>query len=114
MALGIEIAVEHFRCHDVVRVQGRLDARAALSLEEALDALRASGCMQLIMDFAEVDYLSSAGMRVLLSTAKKLRMRGGKCLFCAFGEDVMEMIRSAGFEQIFAMYLTESEALAAI
>ena len=114
MALEIEIAVEHCGCHDVVRIQGRLDAQAALSLEKTLDALRAGGGTQLIMDFAEVDYLSSAGMRVLLSTAKKLKMRGGKCLFCAFGEDVMEMIRAAGFEQIFAMYLTESEALAAI
>lgn len=114
MAIAIGIDIEHSERCDVVRIQGRLDALTALSLEKTLDALRAGGRTQLIMDFAEVDYLSSAGMRVLLQTAKKLKMKGGKCHFCAIHEDVMEMIKMAGFEQILAIYITESEALAAI
>ncbi len=114
MALAIEIEIEHFDHHDVVRINGRLDALTAMYLEKALDDLRGGGRHQLLMDFANVDYLSSAGMRVLLATAKKLKKKGGKCLFCSINDDVMEMIKMAGFEQILAIYLTEEDALAAI
>ncbi len=114
MGLGIEIAIESSAQYDIVRVRGRLDALTALSLEKVLDELRVRGRTQLLMDFAQVDYLSSAGMRVLLSAAKKLKVKGGKCLFCAINEDVMEMIKMAGFEQILNIYLTEHDALAVI
>jgi len=114
MTLGIDIAVEHFEHCEVVRIHGRLDALTALSLEKTLDALRARGRLRLVMDFAAVDYLSSAGMRVLLSTAKKLRMRGGDCFFCSINDNVKEIIKVAGFEKILAIYPTESEALAAV
>ena len=67
--------------------------------------------VQLLLDFTDVDYLSSAGMRLLLSATKKLKAREGVLLLSGVGEEVMEIIKMAGFEKILAIFSSEKEAL---
>lgn len=91
----------------VIKIIGRLDAVASPSLEKKIAEFSSS---QIILDFSEVDYLSSAGMRVLLSTTKKLKSQKGALHCCYIGEDVMEVIKMAGFERILLHFPTEAEA----
>ena len=93
----------------VVRVQGRLDAASSPQLEKKLNSIIESGHFKVILNLAGVDYLSSAGMRVMLSVSKKLRHLEGKVVACSLNEDVMVIIKMAGFHQVLEIYPSEEE-----
>jgi anti-anti-sigma factor len=95
----------------VIRLSGRIDAASAAVLENKIGELLAQGSSLLLLDMAQVDYLSSAGMRVLLSATKKLQGTEGGLLCFSLRKNVMEIIRMAGFERILSLYPTEQEAL---
>lgn len=96
----------------VVRVKGRLDAASTPQLENRLNSLIESGHFKLVFNLGEVDYLSSAGMRLLLSTSKKLKALEGKVLVCNLNEDLMKVIHMAGFTHVIEIYPSESESFA--
>lgn len=81
-----------------VRVAGRLDAANAKQLSEKLkDSL--NGVTELTIDLSELEYISSAGLRVLLST-QKIMNRQGAMKVAGVGETVMEFFEAAGFRSI--------------
>ena|ERR1700722_5058911 len=94
----------------VVRVLGRLDAASSPQLEKKINSIIESGHFKLIMNLAGVDYLSSAGMRLMLSISKKLKNLEGKVVACSLSEDVMDVIKMAGFHQVLELYSTEEES----
>lgn len=95
----------------VFRLEGRIDAVSSGVLEKALHNAVEKNHAKVALDFAKVDYLSSAGMRLLLATTKKLKATGGMLVLFSVHENVMEIIRMAGFEKILHIYSLESEAL---
>jgi anti-anti-sigma factor len=95
----------------IVRCEGRLDASSSPQLEGVLNDLMAQKKSKLLVDFNKIDYLSSAGMRLLLSMTKRMNTSQGKLLLFSIHEDVMEIIRMAGFEQILHIYSDEQKAL---
>jgi anti-anti-sigma factor len=111
MGVGLRIELEEIGHQLILRIKGRLDATSAPLLEKKIDSLIAEHHHHLLLDFSRVDYLSSAGMRVLLSSTKKLRAKNGDLLLFALVEDVQEIIRMAGFDKVFRIYSTEKEAL---
>jgi len=113
MTVGLNVKISEVNNKTIIRVEGRLDAASAPILENKLSELIAANKKQLVLDFAKVDYLSSAGMRLLLSTTKKLKASEGKLHFCSINEEVMEIIKMAGFERILSIFPTEQEALSA-
>jgi len=110
MTVGLNVKIEEDKEKTIVRVEGRLDATSAPILENKLSELITGKKKLIILDFAKVDYLSSAGMRLLLSTTKKLKAGDGKLHFCSINEEVMEIIKMAGFERILSIFPTEQEA----
>jgi anti-anti-sigma factor len=93
----------------VVRVKGRLDAASSPQLEKKINSIIESGHFKLILNLAGVDYLSSAGMRLMLSISKKLKHLEGKVIACNVNDDVMEVIKMAGFHQVLEFYPSEEE-----
>lgn len=93
----------------VVRVAGRLDAASSPQLEKKINAIIDSGHFKLILNFADVEYLSSAGMRLMLSVSKKLKNVEGKVVACSIHDEVMDVIKMAGFHQVLELYATEEE-----
>jgi anti-anti-sigma factor len=93
----------------VVRVKGRLDAASSPQLEKKIDAIIASGHFKLLLNLSGVDYLSSAGMRLMLSISKKLKHLEGKIVACNLQDEVMEVIKMAGFHQVLEIYPSEEE-----
>lgn len=93
----------------VLRLQGRLDAASSPQLEKKINSIIESGHFKLILNLAGVDYLSSAGMRLMLSVSKKLKHLEGKIVACSLNEEVMDVIKMAGFHQVLELYPTEEE-----
>ena len=110
MLVGLSIQIEEEKSISIVRLEGRMDAANSPKLEAKLGELIKGGRTAFVLDFAKVDYLSSAGMRLLLAMTKQLSGTG-KLNLCSINEDVMEIIKMAGFERILSIYPTEKEAL---
>ena len=78
-----------------VAVKGRLDTTTAPELEEALQA-EMEGLTELELDFSELEYISSAGLRVLLATQKKMQ-GAGQMTVTGVNDIVMEVFEVTGF-----------------
>lgn len=78
-----------------VTVKGRLDTTTAPELEEALQA-EMEGLTELELDFSELEYISSAGLRVLLATQKKMQGQGTMTV-TGVSDIVMEVFEVTGF-----------------
>ena len=96
---------------NVVELDGRLDSNTSGNLEKNIFSLLDSGEKKLIIDFKGVDYVSSAGLRVLLLTAKKLKKMDGRLYLTALSENVKEVFDIAGFTAIFNLADSKEEAL---
>lgn len=111
MAIGLRIELEEIENRIILRMDGRIDAASSPILERKINSLIDEDHHYLILDFSQVDYLSSAGMRVLLSSTKKLKAKKGHLILFSLSEDVGEIIKMAGFDKILQICNTEKEAL---
>ena len=109
----MEIAVEE---GDVTTVglKGRLDGLTAKAVEERLLQLVDAGQRRLVIDLAQVDYVSSVGLRVLMLLARRLKPVSGKVVVCSLQEAVQEVFEISGFTLIFAVYKTRAEAVSGV
>lgn len=98
----------------VFRVAGRLDAHAAVSLEDRLRDRLEAGARCFVFDCGELDSLSSAGLRVLLIAAKESRAAGGGVALAAPRAGISETIDIAGLSKLLPSFATRAEALAAM
>jgi stage II sporulation protein AA (anti-sigma F factor antagonist) len=89
-----------------------VDSVSSAELESALVAHLGADGRQLVVDLAGVEYISSAGLRVLLMLAKKLQGTGGRLVLCAMPESVRLVFELAGFLPIFEIEDTRQAALA--
>lgn len=80
--------------------KGRIDAASAAVAERDVLAVLEKAGPSVIMDLSQVDYVSSAGLRVLLVAAKTARSRGGKAVIVAPRASVAEVLRMSGFDKI--------------
>lgn len=113
MAAAIDIQVEQEGTVYIVKLSGRLDAASTPLVEKKLEKLQETST-KLLIDFGGVHYLSSAGMRLLLSTSKKLKAKKGSIAFYGMGPEVMEIIKIAGFDRILPIFAKKDEALKAL
>lgn len=95
----------------VIRLSGRLDALSAPQAERKIFAAIESGQEKLLLDLGRVTYLSSAGMRMLLSTSKKIRSLPGKLYLCNMTINVLDVLKMSGFDHVLELYQTEKDAL---
>ncbi len=82
-------------------VEGRLDTTTAPELESVIGG--AEGLEELILDFSKLDYISSAGLRVLLSAQKKMNKQGGSMKVTGVNETVNEIFEVTGFSDILTI-----------
>ena len=91
-----------------VALEGRLDTFTAPDLEEELDA-SLSGVTDVVLDLAGLEYISSAGLRVLLSTQKKMNAVEGSLVVRNINEIVKEVFEVTGFDEILTIEGAEEE-----
>ena len=83
-----------------ITIKGRLDADSAMDAEKTVTDALGEETNKLLFDLGALDYLSSAGLRVLLSAAKEVRRRDGKIVLCSLTEFVKEIFEVSGFESL--------------
>ena len=106
----MEIAEAHVGKIVILRVKGRLDTTTSGAFEEKLMAFIDAGHQCVALDFAQLDYISSTGLRVLLSATKKLG-NTGKMVLYAMKDQIKKVFDIAGFSAIFTSFDSEEEAL---
>ena len=98
----------------ILALRGKLDAVTAPAYEHQVTALLEAAPCSLIIDFAGLEYISSAGLRVLLATAKRIKAKGMQ-LHCAnVGGAVQEVFDISGFRSILPVHDGIASALDAI
>jgi anti-sigma B factor antagonist len=96
----------------VVRLEGRIDANTTTKVEEKMFAMVDEGVTRLVINFEKLDFISSAGLRTLLSTAKRVREAKGDLKVCNLNSNVQEVFDITGFSTLFSVSQSEDEALA--
>jgi anti-anti-sigma factor len=96
----------------IVAIVGSLDSTTSPAAQKALHAVLA-GARKVVLDFSELDYISSAGLRVLLGAAKQLRASEGTLRMFGLNQSVREVFEISGFSTILSVYPSEAEALGA-
>lgn len=93
-----------------VRLSGRIDAAAVPTVQKAVREAAASGALYIVIDMADVTFISSSGLRVLLLMVRELRRQGGDIRLCAARPQVAEVFHLTGFDRIFELYPTRDAA----
>jgi len=98
----------------VVTIGGRLDAVTAPEYEQRIREMIDGGNSRFVVDFEQLDYISSAGLRGLLLMAKLLNAKGGRVCFANIQGNVQSVFDMSGFNTLFKMENSVAEALAAL
>ncbi len=92
-------------------VDGRIDGSNVVQFEEAVRTAIEDSDRAVIMDFEKLVYISSAGLRAILLTAKSLQNRDAKLLLCSLSDRIREVFEISGFDKILPIHATKADAL---
>ena len=95
----------------IVGLRGRLDANSSQTVEKQLLALINQGECRLVLDFSELTYMSSLGLRVLMMVAKNIKKVNGKLALAGLNDHIYEIFKIAQFTTIFSIYPSCDEAV---
>ena len=87
----------------VVSLGGRIDAETLPVFDNHIQRLLNDGESSFILDFENVEYLSSAGLRGLLKLTKETKARGGKTVIASANDSIMHLFKISGFDKIFTI-----------
>ena len=96
----------------IIPLQGQINSMNAQALEAQFLALVHGGARQIVLDCTGLEYISSAGLRVVLVLAKRLKQEGGRLVVCALQPAVHEVFDISGFLSILEVENTCEDALA--
>lgn len=94
--------------------EGRLDSNTAPALETRLMERIKNGGTRLVVDFSQLDYISSAGLRVLLMAAKRLKAAKGSLALCSMKEHIYKVFKISGFLPILTVVDDTDAAISAV
>ncbi len=98
----------------IFALAGRLDSNSAPQLEQQLQDFLTSPCTHLLFDFNNLDYISSAGLRIVLNTAKAYKSGQYQFVACAMQEHVQEVFEISGFDSFITIHRSLDESLSAL
>ncbi len=108
----MDIADARQRGVDVLAPAGRVDTTTVPALESRLAPLLAGAHPRIVIDFSAVEYISSAGLRILLVAARRVQESGGGLVLCGMGSAVRQVFYLAGFLPLFTIRDTREDAVA--
>ncbi|OPX94977.1 MAG: putative anti-sigma factor antagonist BtrV [Syntrophorhabdus sp. PtaB.Bin006] len=88
----------------VVSITGKMDALTTPEAESKLTGLIEAGERDLVVDLEGLDYISSAGLRGILATAKRLKAERGDIVFANLQGHVTEVFKISGFHSLFKIF----------
>jgi anti-anti-sigma factor len=96
----------------VLAIEGRLDGQHAQTAEQTFVELAQAGKNRFVLDFSRMAYISSAGLRVVLVAAKKVRAMQGRLVCAGMSDQVRDVFEMSGFLSILETAATAEEGIA--
>lgn len=108
----MEIKSKQFKNCDMLVLNGRVDSSTAPQLTDALDGITGNGRYKIVLDMSDLEYMSSAGFRALLSSQRVCkRYNRGEIVLAAVPERIQEALELAGFTELFKTYSDPIDAV---
>jgi anti-sigma B factor antagonist len=107
----MEIIEENQRGINIYKLNGHLDSNTSLGFENKLIQAIDDGSKSMIIDFKNLDYISSAGLRVILKATKALKREDGKIMLCDMQDYVKEVFEISGFDSLLPIVGSMGDAL---
>jgi anti-sigma B factor antagonist len=108
----MEVTAKQFKSCDMLTVSGRVDSSTAPQLTEALEGVTGDGRYKIVLDMSDLEYMSSAGFRALLSSQRVCkRYNRGEIVLASVPERVQEALELAGFTELFKVFPDAVEAV---
>lgn len=95
----------------ILGVSGRMDANSAPEFEKKMSELLGENCLFFVVNFQELEYISSAGLRGVLASAKRAKAKQGDIFVCGLHGTVDEVFKLTGFNSIFKVFEKEEDAV---
>ena len=109
--MPLEIEVEKHPHLQIVSLRGRLDSAGTPAFETSMKLLIEAGEKRILIDCADLRYVSSVGLGVFVASAQSLTASGGGLYFAGLTHHVRSVFEMVGFFGIFEVFPTRSEAL---
>ncbi len=101
----MEFSTSQYKHCDVVIVSGRLDSASSPKLAEEFARINDRGKYKIVLDMSNLEFISSAGLRVLIATLKNCkRYNRGELVLAGMSEQIHAVFELAGFTSIFQIY----------
>ena len=97
----------------VVDMDGRLDTSTSGDAHDEMVRIAQSGTKKIVLNLDKLEYVSSAGLRVILTAAKLLQTATGEMKICHANGVVNEVLETSGFNHLINIYANEKDAVAA-
>ncbi len=110
----MEVSQEKTNDVTVFALSGRLDSNTSPDFEVTIMDTISGGEKKVVVDFSALDYISSAGMRVILKATKELKKQGGGIILCSMKDYVKEVFEIAGFDSFITIVGNRDDALGKI
>lgn len=110
----MDISAERESGAVIARAAGRIDSSNSREFHSGLEAVLTDDDPAVVLNFEDISYISSAGMRVILITAKSLQSKGVKLVLCSMNDSIREVFKISGFDKIIPIHDSQSEALTAV
>ena len=98
----------------IAKANGRIDSSNSREFHSSLEAVITEDVTAVVLDFEDVSYISSAGMRAILLTARDLQKNSIKFALCSMDDSISEVFKISGFDKIIPIHSSQSEALTAV
>jgi anti-sigma B factor antagonist len=109
----MEIRITNYKRCDVIKIIGRVDSSTAPILEQNIKNLMEAGHYHIILDLSEMEFISSAGLRVLISAQKNCRRYNrGEVVLAAVPTNILKALDLAGFTSLFHLQTAVVTAVA--
>ena len=112
--MALEVNANEVNDVVIVKLAGSLDTNTAPDAETEINKWLETGALKMIINLEKTNYVSSAGLRIFLATAKKITASGGVVKLCNTNDVVQEILDISGFSTILDVKKNEEEALASI
>ena len=109
----MEIIEESQSGVNIFKLNGRLDSNTSQGFEKKIFQAIDDGSKSMLIDFKNLEYISSAGLRVILKATKALKRKEGKMMLCDMQDYVKEVFEIAGFDSFLTIVGTMDDALQA-
>jgi anti-sigma B factor antagonist len=96
----------------VLNLNGKIDIDGSKAFLERVTQILDGGEQNILIDFTDVAYINSTGLRALILVAKRLHSSGGKLVLAGVIEQILKVLKISGLDTVFTILPTKAEALA--